>query len=81
MVQTASFEASYEGIIGKINIQVLKNPVEKIVLTSTNSECRTGDVVQYSAIAYDKKGQKINENFPFKYSVYFIYNFYCMSSP
>ena len=65
---SASFEASYEGIIGKINIQVLKNPVEKIILTSTNSECRTGDVVQYSAIAYDKKGQKINESFPFKYS-------------
>jgi len=42
--------------------------IEKIVLTSTNSECRTGDVVQYSAIAYDKKGQKINESFPFKYS-------------
>ena len=65
---SASFEASYEGIIGKINIQVLKNPVEKIVLTTTNSECRTGDVVQYSATAYDKKGQKINESLPFKYS-------------
>ena len=65
---STSFEASYEGITGKINIQVLKNPVEKIVLTTTNSECRTGDVVQYSATAYDKKGQKINESFPFKYS-------------
>ena len=65
---SASFEASYEGIIGKINIQVLKNPIEKIVLTTTNSECRTGDVVQYSATAYDKKGQKINESLPFKYS-------------
>jgi len=65
---STSFEASYEGITGKITIQVLKNPVEKIVLTTSNSECRTGDVVQYSAIAYDKKGQKINESFPFKYS-------------
>ena len=65
---STSFEASYEGITGKITIQVLKNPVEKIVLTTTNSECRTGDVVQYSATAYDKKGQKINESFPFKYS-------------
>ena len=65
---STSFEASYEGITGKITIQVLKNPVEKIVLTTSNSECRTGDVVQYSATAYDKKGQKINESFPFKYS-------------
>ncbi len=65
---STSFEASYEGITGKITIQVLKNPVEKIVLTTSNTECRTGDVVQYSATAYDKKGQKINESFPFKYS-------------
>ncbi len=65
---STSFEASYEGITGKITIQVLKNPVEKIVLTASNSECRTGDVVQYSATAYDKKGEKINESFPFKYS-------------
>ncbi len=65
---SASFEASYDGITGKINIQVLKNPVEKIVLTTSNSECRTGDVVQYSATAFNKKGQKINESFPFKFS-------------
>ena len=65
---SASFEASYEGITGKINIQVLKNPVEKIVLTTSNSECRTGDVIQYSATAYDKKGQKIDGSLPFKFS-------------
>jgi len=61
-------EASFEGITGRINIDILKNPVEKIKLTSNLNECRTGDVVEFEAIAYNKKGEVIDDEMPFDFS-------------
>ena len=64
---STSLEASFDGITGKINMEVLKNPIERIVLNSNSNEARTGDVVQYNAIAFTKKGDKL-PNLPFEFS-------------
>ena len=62
-----TLEATFEGITGSINIEVLKNPVEKITITSSADQARTGDVIQFKAVAYNKKGQELSE-IPFEYT-------------
>ena len=62
-----TLEATFEGITGSINIEVLKNPVEKIKITSSSDQARTGDVIQFKAVAYNKKGQELSE-MPFEYT-------------
>ena len=62
-----TLEATFEGITGSINIEVLKNPVEKIKITSSSDQARTGDVIQFKAVAYNKKGQELSE-IPFEYT-------------
>ena len=64
---STTLEASFEGITGKINVEVLKNPVVNIEVESSSDQSRTGDVIQFNAKAYNKKGQEIMD-MPFEYS-------------
>lgn len=63
----STIEADFDGIKGNINVNVLKNPTSKIELVSNNENSKTGDVIQFEAIAYDKKG-KVIENLPIEFS-------------
>ena len=62
-----TLEATFEGITGRLNIEVIKNPVLSIKLTSNNNQLRTGDVAQLSAIALDKKGNEVSD-IPFEFT-------------
>ena len=54
-----TLEATFDGITGRINIEVFDNPVTSIELKSNLNELRTGDVVQFDAKAYDKRGNEV----------------------
>jgi hypothetical protein len=64
---STTLEASFEGITGILEIDVIENPVSKIDLISNLNQLRTGDVVQFEAKAYDKKGRLVTD-VPFEYS-------------
>ena len=57
----ASISATIEGISGKVNVNILENPVADIDLTVNTAEARTGDVFRFTAIAKDKKGNKVED--------------------
>lgn len=63
----AVITAEVEGIQGKINVNVVDNPVTKVELSSKINEARTGDVFHFSAKAFDKKGREIKD-IPLTYS-------------
>jgi len=63
----STLRADFQGITGILNIEILENPVESIDLVSNLSQLRTGDVVQFEATAYDRKG-KVIADVPFEYS-------------
>ena len=52
--------ASFDGIKGEIDIKVKKNPVARLVLKSSENNVRSGDVINYNTLAYDKKGNLID---------------------
>jgi len=62
-----TLEATYDGITGRINVEVFDNPVTSIKLKSNLNELRTGDVVQFEAKAYDKRGNEVSDA-PFEFS-------------
>tara|TARA_B110000116_G_scaffold169645_1_gene146639 strand:- start:2550 stop:4568 length:2019 start_codon:yes stop_codon:yes gene_type:complete len=64
---SASIEASYDGISAKIKINVLKNQVSEIEISSNIDVARTGDVVKFKAVGYDSRGREV-KNLPFAYS-------------
>ena len=41
------------------DVRIEKNPVVKLKLISETNNARTGDVIDYNAIAYDKRGNVI----------------------
>ena len=51
----------------KIELKILKNPVEKLELISSESNVKTGDVIQFKTNAFDKKGNIVN-GIPIEYS-------------
>ena len=53
--------ADFDGVQGKIDVRVLKNPTARIKLTSSQDNVKTGDVIQFNAVAYDKKGKVLND--------------------
>ena len=53
--------ADFDGVRGKIDVRVLKNPTARIKLTSSQDNVKTGDVIQFNAVAYDKKGKVLND--------------------
>ena len=56
---SSSIIALFDGVKGEIDIKVKKNPVSRLVLKSSENNVRSGDVINYNAIAYDKKGNVI----------------------
>ncbi len=64
----STIEIEAGGLSASINLQVVKNPVEKISLSVPNTVARTGDVLQFSTILLDKGGNAISD-VPLVYSV------------
>ena len=56
-----SINATVEGISGKVNVNILENPVVDIDLAVNMEEARTGDVFRFTAEAKDKKGNEVND--------------------
>lgn len=61
--------ATAENIVNTINLNVIKNPITRIALTSDGDQARTGDVFHFTAKALDAKGNTI-EDAPISYSFY-----------
>ena len=57
----------FDGVSAKIDLEIKKNPVAKLDLISDAFNARSGDVINFSATAYDKKNNKL-ENIPFEFS-------------
>ena len=53
--------ANFDGVTDKINLHIKKNPVTELNLISDNSNVTTGDVVNFSITALDKKGNKLRD--------------------
>ena len=58
---SSSVIATFDGISGMIDLKIQKNPVAKLVLKSDTDKARSGDVINFDAIAFNKKGEKIDE--------------------
>ena len=58
---SSSVIATFDGISGMIDLKIQKNPVAKLVLKSNVDKARSGDVINFDAIALNKKGEKIDE--------------------
>ena len=56
---SSSIIALFDGVKGEIDIKVEKNPVARLVLKSSENNVRSGDVINYNTVAYDKKGNVI----------------------
>ena len=63
----STIEANIGGVVGSIDVKVLKNPASKIDLISEVTSVKTGDVVQFESIIKDKRGNILN-NVPVDYS-------------
>jgi hypothetical protein len=57
----------FDGLSATIDLKIKKNPVAKIDLKSDVFNARSGDVINFDAIAYDKKNNKL-ENIPLEFS-------------
>lgn len=64
---TTTLIASFDGITAKMELNIKKNPVSKVDLTSDAQNVRSGDVINFSAISFDNRG-KIVENIPVEFS-------------
>lgn len=60
--------AKADGIEERLNIQVVRNPVVSLKITSDMREARTGDVIHFDAIATDRLGKSV-EDAPVYYSI------------
>lgn len=56
-----------QGVETKVDINIIENPIAKIVLTSDITEGRSGDVFTLKAVALDKNNKEIT-NAPINYS-------------
>ena len=57
----ASVVATVGDITKQYDIKVIKNPINKLSLKLKNKSIRTGDVLQISAEAYDRRGKLISD--------------------
>ena len=57
----ASVVATVGDITKQYDIKVIKNPINKLSLRLENKSIRTGDVLQISAEAYDRRGRLISD--------------------
>ena len=58
---SSSVVATFDGISGMIDLKIKKNPVAKLILKSDADKSRSGDVINFDAIAYNKKGEEIDD--------------------
>lgn len=65
---TVTIQAQIEDIEAKINVKVLANPVERLELSANMKDARTGDVIEFKAVARNGLG-KVIEDAPISYSV------------
>mgnify|MGYP003312520522 CR=1 FL=1 len=63
----STIEANIGGVIGSIDVKVLKNPASKIDLVSNMTTAKTGDVIQFESIIKDRRGNVLS-NIPVDYS-------------
>ena len=63
----ATLSASFDDISTTLTIDVLNNPINKLELNASLDVARTGDVVNYEAVGYDKNGNQL-EGLPFTYT-------------
>ena len=63
----AKISVVFDGLSATIDLKIKENPVTKLDLKSDVFNARSGDVINFDAIAYDKKNNKI-ENIPLEFS-------------
>ena len=63
----STIEANIGGVLGSIDVKVLKNPASKIDLVSNMTTAKTGDVIQFESIIKDRRGNVLS-NIPVDYS-------------
>ena len=63
----AKISLVFDGLSATIDLKIKENPVTKLDLKSDVFNARSGDVINFDAIAYDKKNNKI-ENIPLEFS-------------
>ncbi len=56
-----AIEVTAEDVTNTVNINVVKNPIERVVLTADGDQARTGDVFHFTAKAVDSKGREISD--------------------
>lgn len=55
-------------IVGRREVVVERNPIRRVVVTASQGEARTGDVVRFTATAFDAAGQVVRDA-PIRYAV------------
>lgn len=65
---TATLTATAEDATSRVDIQVARNPTQRIELTASAEEARTGDVVRFEAIGRDASGNEV-EDLPIRFLV------------
>ena len=57
----ATITAAVDSLFASINLKVIKNPVRFLSLSSDQDKIRTGDVITFNAVAYDRRNKIIND--------------------
>lgn len=63
----ATITASVDGVVQKLEVNVMENPIDKILLKSDKVEGKSGDVFTLTAVAVDKHGNEVIDA-PINYS-------------
>ncbi len=63
---TATLTATAEDATSQVEIQIARNPTQRIELTATAEEARTGDVVWFEAVGRDASGDEV-EDLPIRF--------------
>ena len=64
----ATLTATAEDATSQVDIQVARNPTERLELTASADEARTGDVVRFEAVGRDDSGNEV-EDLPIRFLV------------
>jgi hypothetical protein len=62
-----TISATVDSLFTSIDLKVIKNPVRSLSLYSDQDKIRTGDVLTFKAVAYDRRN-KVVENAPIQFS-------------
>ena len=63
----SSIVVFFGGVSARIDLKIKKNPVTKLDLVSDSYNARSGEVINFNAIAFDKKNNQL-ENIPIEFS-------------